>query len=412
MARRRKAQYGEGSIYESPPGSGRWFAEISDGHGKTIRRRAASRAQAEAKREALTRQRDDGLNVQAAAQTLESFVNLWWERSPKEKGLAPKTLNDYRATIERYLLPDWGTYRLEEFEANVTLVLDMQSSLRRAYSAATAQRAIAKLSMLFNAAVRWRLMRINPVILVREDLPVYQRTEATPLTPEQTIALLDAVEGQRGGVIYHLALILGLRLGELLGLQWTDIDWEARTLTIERQVQEIGGKVTLRHTTKTTAGRRILPLPPRLLARLAHLHETQGESLLLVPSDNGTMKSPSNFERQWRGGLTRRYTKKDGTASTSTLIGIRQKAGLPASVKFHHLRHTVATRLMEQGTPDEIRDAIMGHGKRGIRAHYAHATLAAMHAALEQYELRLWATPTPHLTQPNATPGQPATPGV
>src|SRR6266542_6204707 len=50
-----------------------------------------------------------------------------------------------------------------------------------------------------------------------------------------------------------------------------------------------------------------------------------------------------------------------------------------------------ATRLMEQGTPDEIRDAIMGHGKKGIRGHYAHATIQAMRAALKQYEQRLWA---------------------
>ena len=60
-------------------------------------------------------------------------------------------------------------------------------------------------------------------------------------------------------------------------------------------------------------------------------------------------------------------------------------------MKFHHLRHTVATRLMEQGTPNEIRDAIMGHGKKGIRGHYAHATIKAMREALQKYEQLLWA---------------------
>ena len=109
MPRRRKTHYGEGSVYESPPGSGRWFAEVFDGHGKSIRRRANSRDEAEAKRQELVRRRDGGLHVQGATQTLETFVNVWWERAVKEKGLAPKTLDDYRKTIARYLLPDWGT---------------------------------------------------------------------------------------------------------------------------------------------------------------------------------------------------------------------------------------------------------------------------------------------------------------
>ena len=274
MPRRRKTHYGEGSVYESPPGSGRWFAEVFDGHGKSVRRRANSRDEAEAKRQELVRRRDGGLNVQGAAQTLETFVNVWWERAVKEKGLAPKTLDDYRKTIARYLLPDWGTHRLEEFEQNVTLVLDMQATLRRRYGPATAQRAMAKLSMLFNAAMRWTIMRVNPVMMVREDLLVYKREEAVPLTPEQTICLLNTVEGHRLAALYYVALTLGLRLGEILGLQWGDIDWQAQTISIRRQVQETGGRVAVRNATKTDASLRVLPLPPRLLARLGELWET------------------------------------------------------------------------------------------------------------------------------------------
>ena len=258
-------------------------------------------------------------------------------------------------------------------------------------SMATAQRAIGKLSMLFNAAVRWNIMRVNPAMLVREDLPVYKREEAVPLTPEQTICLLNAVAGHRLCALYHIALALGLRLGEILGLQWGDVDWQAQTITIRRQVQETSGRVAVRNATKTDASLRVLPLPPRLLSRLRQLWETRGDALFLFPSEEGTLLIPSNFERHWRGGLARSYTKKDGTRGKSVIVGVRQKAGLPATVKFHHLRHTVATRLMEQGTPDEIRDAIMGHGKKGIRGHYAHATIQAMREALEKHEQRLWA---------------------
>jgi integrase len=229
-------------------------------------------------------------------------VNVWWERSVKEKGLAPKTLDDYRKTIARYLLPDWGKHRLEEFEQNVTLILDIQATLRRIYGPATAQRAIGKLSMLFNAAVRWNILRVNPAMIVREDLPVYKREQAVPLTPEQTICLLSTVEGHRLCVLYHIALTLGLRLGEILGLQWGDIDWQAQTITIQRQVQETSGQVAVRNATKTDAGMRVLPLPPRLLSRLRQLYETRGDTVFLFPSEEGTLLIPSNFERHWRGG--------------------------------------------------------------------------------------------------------------
>ena len=106
-------------------------------------------------------------------------------------------------------------------------------------------------------AVRWTIMRVNPVMLVQEDLPVYKREEAVPLTAEQTICVLNAVEGHRLAALYHVALTLGLRLGEVLGLQWGDIDWQAQTITIQRQVQETAGHVAVRNATKTDASLRV-----------------------------------------------------------------------------------------------------------------------------------------------------------
>jgi integrase len=91
--------------------------------------------------------------------------------------------------------------------------------------------------------------------------------------------------------------------------------------------------------------------------------------------------APSNFERHFRGGKTNKR---------STITGMRQKAGLPATVRFHHLRHTASTRIMEMGTPDEIRDRIFGWGKKNIRSRYSHATLEAMRRALDDHEAAIW----------------------
>lgn len=373
--------YGDGSIYESPKGSGRWIAQVPDGHGGYIRRRAKSEKDAEARKADLIREQAEkkrlNLHQRGGMKTLELFVTDEWWPACKARKLAPKTLEDYSTTVELYLLKEWGQYTLDEID--VPLVHAIWNKLAAKYSDDRAHRVLSKLSMILKAAQRRRYIAFNAVEDARSELPTLVRKEPDPLTIEQTFQLLATVETHRLCVLYHLAITLGLRLGELLGLQWGDIDWEERTLTIRRQVQEVYGKLEVKMGAKTNAGNRVLPIPPRVLERLANMPR---EGLFIFPSDEGTVMAPSNFERHFRGGKT---SKK------KTITGMRQKAGLPATVKFHHLRHTASTRIMELGTPDEIRDRIFGWGtKSNIRSRYSHATLEAMRRTLEEYEREMW----------------------
>jgi integrase len=378
---RKSDGYGDGSIYESPKGSGRWLAQIPDGHGGYLRKRAKSEKDAIVAKAELVRARDEkrrlGLDLRGGLKTLEQFVvDEWWPACVKRK-LAPKTLEDYSKTVEDYLLKEWGRYTLDEI--GVALVHEIWNKLSEQYSEDRAHRVLGKLSMILRAAKRRHYIAFNAVEDARPELPTLERKEPDPLTPAQTLALLAAVEKHRLCVLYHIALTLGLRIGELLGLQWGDIDWEKRTLTIRRQVQEVRGKLEVKAGAKTGAGNRVLPLPPRIIARLEAIPRI---SLFIFPSDEGTIMAPSNFERHFRGG---KATKK------KAITGIRAKAGLPPTVKFHHLRHTASTRIMELGAPDEIRDRIFGWGtKKNIRYRYSHATLEAMRRYVEEHEELIW----------------------
>lgn len=378
---RKSDGYGDGSVYESPKGSGRWVAQVPDGHGDYIRRRARSEKDAEARKAEIIHEMAEkkrlNLKLRGGSKTLEDFVVEEWWPACKARKLAPKTLEDYSTTVEIYLLKDWGKYTLDEFD--VSLVHTIHEKLTAKYSEDRAHRVLAKLSMILKAARRRRYVAFNAVEDARPELPSLVRKEPDPLTLEQTLCLLATVETHRLCVLYHLAITLGLRLGELLGLQWGDIDWDARTLTIRRQVQDVYGKIEVKLGAKTAAGNRVLPLPPHIYARLQAMPRA---GLFLFPSDEGTVMGPSNFERHFRGGKTNKR---------STIIGMRQKAGLPSTVKFHHLRHTASTRIMELGTPDEIRDRIFGWGtKANIRNRYSHATLKAMRRTLEDYEQEMW----------------------
>jgi integrase len=163
-------------------------------------------------------------------------------------------------------------------------------------------------------------------------------------------------------------------------VQWADVDWDAGTIQIRRQVQVIQGSITISDYTKTDAGQRMLPLAPGLLARLrTHWTQQQEERTLagaswhdhdlIVPSELGTPLGPSNIHRQYRTVLP--------------------AAGLP-HIRIHDLRHTCAT-LLGDLTSDRIISAILGHTPGSITAKYAKVTIAQMREALDTLYQRLTA---------------------
>lgn len=391
MAKSRKTTYGNGGIYADSQRPGHYIVQVPTGHGKYTRRRSVDRQSAEALYKELLNRRADDIKISASAKTLQWLVDEWKARvidgrQESSNPLAPKTMADYHATITRYLLPDWGTHRLEEF--NVLLILEIFHTLRKKYSEYIAHKALTKLYMLLQAAYEWDFIRKNPIPEARKRIAPYKTPEKEALTPEETIRLFEIITGHRLEVLYHVALILGLRPGELLGLQWIDIDWDKRTLEVRRQVQEINGKVSIKPSTKYGEGKRKVPIPPRLFARLRILWEAGPTSIFIFPNDDGVKHiAPRSFNRHFAGGAAGR---KDKNGKPVRLIGIRQKAGLSNKITPHCMRHTVSTRLMEQGTPDQIRDAIMGHGKDGVRELYGHARLEVMRRALEQLERELF----------------------
>ena len=369
------------TVYEDVTRPGSWLVRVTFAPGRSVRRRATSAKAAEATGLALAKRETDGLKAVGGDVTLTTFINEWWATANAPRGLAPKTLADDRDTIERYILPILGGVKLKQID--VPMVIGLYHRLVKERSPATAHRALRKLHKVLEAARRWKYIRDNPVPDARKDLPAYAVAERQPLTAEETARLLITVEGHRLADLYHVALTLGLRIGELLGLQWIDIDWQAATLQIRRQAQDIAGKKQLRAATKSSAGTRLLPLPPRLLARLKGRWAQCGDSVFIFTNDEGGMLSPGGFQRHFRGGRSG-STKRDGT--DKVIAGMRQKAKLPTYVTAHTFRHTVASRLLDQGVSEELRGMLLGHTKATVTQRYSHAALATLRRAVEALE--------------------------
>lgn len=377
--------YGNGGIYPDSERPGHSIVKVPFPDGRIRKRRASSAEAAEKAYQELLAERNSGLNTDAHSITLTAFVQVWWDKAIEPKiasgKIAPMTQRDYLNTLQRYALPDWGERKLKEFDA--PLIIDIFYAVLDEYSEAMAHRVLTKLHMVFDAARRWKYLKDNPVADARKDLPPLEREERTPLTMAEAWRLRETVRGHRLELAYDALLLFGTRIGETFGLQWVDVDWEHQTIAIRRQAQDGDGGAQVRNTTKSRAGKRLIPMPPTFAMRLRELYDAQPRSIFIFPNDEGRMLSPGGFTRHFRGGRTGR---KNADGSDNAITGMRQKAGLPSYVTPHTFRHTLSTRLKEMGVSEEIRADILGHGKRTITQHYSHRVLEPMRRALTEWE--------------------------
>lgn len=118
----------------------------------------------------------------------------------------------------------------------------MQALLKRKQQAGLAPRTVAYiravLRQALNQALRWGLVARNVASLI--EPPKAERFAIKPLSPAQAAHLLDAARGDRLEALYTVALTVGLRQGEALGLRWEDIDFGARTLRVAVALQAVG----------------------------------------------------------------------------------------------------------------------------------------------------------------------------
>jgi integrase len=386
----KRRAHGEGTLSYDEKRK-RWFYYLPrDETGARQRISGKTRAEVLAKAEELKAKRAQGLDLDAKQPTIEQFSEVWL-RDVVKRTRRTSTHAGYTQMFQLYINPRLGKIRLDKLTAArvqgwINMLVDA------GHSAATVRNAYLRLRGMLDVAVRYRLINANPAKEV--DLPPLTNDRPRVLSLAEARALLRAADGSldlrkpyktsdgrtksmpklstRYALIYHLLLALGLRRGEGLGLSWDDLDWEAGTVQVRRQVQAISAKVVVSEYTKTDAGRRTLPIAPTLLDRLrAHQCNQAEERALMGPdwnkrglifaTDTGGPVSPSNLLRHYRMLL--------------------KCAGL-ASLRLHDLRHTCATLLGER-TSDRVIAAILGHTPGTVTARYAKVTLTQTREALE-----------------------------
>ena len=206
------------------------------------------------------------------------------------------------------------------------------------------------LRIALNKAGTLSIIMRNPFVAT-QPVRVF-RFEVRPLAPEQARTLLRVAEGDRDEPLYRVALALGLRLGEGLGLRWEDVDLDTGTLRVRFALQRTDGTLRLK-APKSEKSRRTLTMPASLVAAL-HTHRVRQleerlatgdrwkEAGFIFPNTSGKPSEPSNVLKRFKRLL---------------VVG-----GLPAQ-RVHDLRHCAASLLLAQGIPPRVVMDMIGHSQ-------------------------------------------------
>ena len=350
MGKKGRRAHGEGTIYRRNS-DGRWvaryYATDPTGKLKAVYRYRKSEKEALKALQQLTRQHDDGADLTADDPKLADFLARWLKDSARPSVRA-KTYAGYESIVTYRIVPHLGHLKLSQLKPAriqsfyMTLADDGLSQ----YSVINTHRVLRK---ALDQAHRWGMILRSPVDLV--DAPRAQKQEMQTLSAEQVGELLSSAAEDHLVGIYALAVSTGMRLGELLGLRWSDIDRPGRRLFVRRSLQRVPREGLQFAEPKTKKSRRTVALSQLALDALYEHRQRQVKDRLKFP---GEWEHPDLvFTTEWGkpidpGSVSKRFKKA------------LQLAGLP-SVRFHDLRHTAATLLLQADTHPKIVSEMLGH---------------------------------------------------
>ena len=288
-----------------------------------------------------------------------------------------------RSIMETHVLPRWGDIPL--FKIDHLALQAWVSDLGKRRSRATVVEALRLASAVLRSAVRNRLIPFNPADDVRVPRARTRDTDERIISrPDLRNRLLPVVPERYRGIV-ATAAGAGLRWGEVAGLRTDVLDLDAARLSVIRTVVEVSGNTSFKSFPKSRAGRRTVPLPGWLLPIIReHLDRwpTEPNSPIFANEVGAPLLRTSFRSRIWRpslvragllgavvqidGGYQAQWTDADGAKHVETLrtetaavhhVARNQAGGL----RFHDLRHSYATWLVDDGVPPNMVQRVLGH---------------------------------------------------
>lgn len=374
MVTMRRRDKGDGYLARRARPDGRWRASYVGSDGKRHYLHGTSKADVKDKLDAALRDLRSGLHVAGPSQTVAAFLADWLNDATGR--LRPRTVERYAGLIARHINPALGSIRLRKLMPQD--IARLYADLRPSLAPASIAQVHAVLHGALDQAVRWHAIARNPAAAVQAPRPA--RVEMRFLDATQVRTLLDACAADPLGALYVSAVFTGLRLGELLGLRWRDLDLDGRTLVVRHTLSRAAGAWVLAEP-KTAHSRRTVRLAPRACEALRAHRLAEAERLLAL----GHRIGPETlvFSDRWGDPVNGWHVTERG------LGPILRAAGLPR-IRFHDLRHTFASMMLSEGARIDLVSKMLGHASPAITLNiYSHLMPGDEEAALERLERRI-----------------------
>jgi len=326
-----------------------------------------------AKLHALSR----GSYVRPSKQTTGEFLERWLRDSAKGS-LAPRTFERYEDAIRSHVIPTLGSIRLTDLRAAHVTSAEMawldHGRVRPTggLSPSTVLHHHRVLRKALQQAIRWGELLVNPVDGVTP--PRAARTEMRVLNREQAAVFLSAAAATEFEVPLLMALHTGVRLGELLGMRWADLDLTSRHLRVQQTLQRPRAGGVEFGPPKTHRSRRPISLAATIVESLRRHRAAQSEQQL-------------GAGRAWQG-TDLVFTEGLGSPLSATRLRkgfhrILREASLPP-LRLHDLRHTMATLMLAAGVHPKIVSERLGHASIRITLDtYSHVLPGLQEEAAE-----------------------------
>lgn len=363
MANKNKREYGTGSISQRK--DGKWQGRVNLGrdiNGKRKQKYFYGDTEKEVKKKLreyfINGEKYSANNI--AKMTIEEFLVDWLEN------ILVNTLKPKSYAIKEYIIKQQITPRIGLLQVNSIVASDIQQMIndmvKEGLSYSTIKKSYDALNQRFKLAIKQGQVNKNPILGV--ELPIQKNKKSSEIhffTEEQCKELIKEsrrIYSSNNQNVYRLGelvpflIFTGLRIGEAIALEWNDVDFENKIITINKNVVEVKSKETGKYilekqdSTKTDSSTRMVPLSNSAIECIKNLKQINGNKKFVFASKTGKYISPSNFNRMFRG--------------------IQKSLKYEVVLGVHSLRHTFATLMLNKGIDVKIVSELLGHSNVSV----------------------------------------------